>query len=231
MQVTSMGVAESRSVSRKRCIGATASLVCALLLGLASACGTSPSSEKAPEPSQMVDSGSWYRRYQWPHDGHPYETEHFVVYSDGASLEARQRLARASTTCGSSSSPSPVTTTWPMGSGRAFARVAEDSSGTSRPRSGSRSPDRAKSSGSASDAAVWRVLGSTSTGRSTTSRRGSCSGGREAAASPEREREVVRPPTTMMTRSGRRGRRAAWLRSRGWRPRSAAASRRGRTGP
>jgi hypothetical protein len=43
----------------------------------------------------MIDSGSWYQRegFQWPHDGHPYETEHFVVYSDGASLKARQRLA------------------------------------------------------------------------------------------------------------------------------------------
>ena len=41
----------------------------------------------------MVDSGSWYVRYSWPHDGHPWETEHFVVYSDGASLKARQRLA------------------------------------------------------------------------------------------------------------------------------------------
>ena len=44
----------------------------------------------------MVDSGSWYQRgegFWWPHDGHPYETEQFVVYSDGASLKARQRLA------------------------------------------------------------------------------------------------------------------------------------------
>jgi len=46
-----------------------------------------------PDPAQMVDSGSWYRKFVWPHDGHPYETEHFVVYSDGASLKARQRLA------------------------------------------------------------------------------------------------------------------------------------------
>lgn len=86
----------SRSVSGRRWVGATAALVCALLLGLASACGTSPSSEVAPEPRQMVDSGSWYQRgegFRWPHDGHPYETEHVVVYSDGASLKARQRLA------------------------------------------------------------------------------------------------------------------------------------------
>ena len=57
--------------------------------------GSPPRSER-PESAQMVDSGSWYRRgasFWWPHDGHPYETEHVVVYSDGASLKARQRLA------------------------------------------------------------------------------------------------------------------------------------------
>jgi len=83
-------------LSGRRGIGAIVLAVCALLLGLASACGTSPSSEKATETGEMVDSGSWYRRgpaFWWPHDGHPYETEHFVVYSDGASLKARQRLA------------------------------------------------------------------------------------------------------------------------------------------
>jgi hypothetical protein len=41
----------------------------------------------------MVDTGSWYAKERWPHDGNPYETQHFVVYSDGASMEARQRLA------------------------------------------------------------------------------------------------------------------------------------------
>jgi hypothetical protein len=57
--------------------------------------GSSPQS-KRPDPAQMIDSGSWYQRgegFHWPHDGHPYETEHFVVYSDGASQRARQRLA------------------------------------------------------------------------------------------------------------------------------------------
>jgi hypothetical protein len=42
----------------------------------------------------MVDSGSWYRTgFRWPHDGNPYESPNFIVYSDGASLEARQKLA------------------------------------------------------------------------------------------------------------------------------------------
>lgn len=53
----------------------------------------SPPRSVRPDPAHMVDSGSWYRKFVWPHDGHPYETEHFVVYSDGASLKARQRLA------------------------------------------------------------------------------------------------------------------------------------------
>jgi hypothetical protein len=53
----------------------------------------SPPRLDRPDPAQMVYGGSWYMREPWPHDGHPYETEHFVVYSDGASLKARQRLA------------------------------------------------------------------------------------------------------------------------------------------
>jgi len=46
------------------------------------------------EPSNMVDDGSWYRTgFRWPHDGKPYESEHFVVYSDAASLTARREAA------------------------------------------------------------------------------------------------------------------------------------------
>lgn len=53
------------------------------------ACSGSPTA-----PSAMVDSGSWYRSgFRWPHDGKPYESPNFTVYSDGASLEARQTLA------------------------------------------------------------------------------------------------------------------------------------------
>lgn len=43
--------------------------------------------------AQNVDSGSWYSRVQWPHDGIPYESQHFIVYSDGASQEVRQSIA------------------------------------------------------------------------------------------------------------------------------------------
>jgi len=49
------------------------------------------------EPEKpMVDSGSWYETgfTPWPHDGNPYESENFVIYSDAASLEARQFLSQ-----------------------------------------------------------------------------------------------------------------------------------------
>jgi len=59
-----------------------------LCVGLAG-CDPSP-----VDPPQMVDSGSWYRTgLRWPHDGAPYETEHFIVFSDAASLDARRQLA------------------------------------------------------------------------------------------------------------------------------------------
>ncbi len=63
-------------------------LVALLMLGLWG-CDDTPA-----EPSNMVDSGSWYRTgFRWPHDGDPFETEHFIVYSDAASLAARQTVA------------------------------------------------------------------------------------------------------------------------------------------
>jgi hypothetical protein len=50
--------------------------------------------DSATDLPEMVDSGSWYRSgFRWPHDGNPYESEHFIVYSDAASLEARQKVA------------------------------------------------------------------------------------------------------------------------------------------
>lgn len=51
--------------------------------------------DSATSPPEMVDSGSWYRSgFRWPHDGNPFESEHFIVYSDAASLEARQTVAK-----------------------------------------------------------------------------------------------------------------------------------------
>jgi len=50
--------------------------------------------DPATDLPEMVDSGSWYRSgFRWPHDGNPYESEHFIVFSDAASLEARQEVA------------------------------------------------------------------------------------------------------------------------------------------
>ena len=33
----------------------------------------------------LVYSGSWYSREKWPHDGNPYESPNFIIYSDAAS--------------------------------------------------------------------------------------------------------------------------------------------------
>ena len=44
--------------------------------------------------SGFIRSGSWYvTGFEWPHDGNPWESENFVIYSDGAGEEARQALA------------------------------------------------------------------------------------------------------------------------------------------
>jgi hypothetical protein len=58
-----------------------------------SGCSGSPSVSDQSQSEGMVNSGSWYVREQWPHDGHPYESDRFVVYSDSASLEARREVA------------------------------------------------------------------------------------------------------------------------------------------
>lgn len=40
-------------------------------------------------------SGSWYvTGFKWPHDGEPYESDNFVIYSDSASDGSKQRLAQ-----------------------------------------------------------------------------------------------------------------------------------------
>jgi hypothetical protein len=62
-------------------------VVCLLTL-LASGCGDSPT-----EPT--MEPGSWYvTGFRWPHDGDPFETENFIVFSDGASKEARRTLGQ-----------------------------------------------------------------------------------------------------------------------------------------
>jgi hypothetical protein len=42
----------------------------------------------------FISSGSWYvTGFEWPHDGNPWESDNFVIYSDGAGEDARQALA------------------------------------------------------------------------------------------------------------------------------------------
>jgi hypothetical protein len=52
--------------------------------------------DSSTEPEKnMVDSGSWYETgHRWPHDGNPFESENFVIYSDAASKDARQQLSQ-----------------------------------------------------------------------------------------------------------------------------------------
>ena len=42
---------------------------------------------------KLIRHGSWYIRESWPHDGNPYESQNFIIYSDGASAESRVELA------------------------------------------------------------------------------------------------------------------------------------------
>lgn len=69
-------------------------LVSIILLPFVAATTLAGCNDTPTEPDDMIDSGSWYRTgFRWPHDGHPYESEHFIVYSDAASSEARQKVA------------------------------------------------------------------------------------------------------------------------------------------
>ncbi len=70
-------------------------LALALIVG---ACGNGESANVSPATTSsllMVDEGSWYIHERWPHDGQQIESANFIVYSDGASAEARQELADA----------------------------------------------------------------------------------------------------------------------------------------
>lgn len=66
-----------------------------VLAMLATACGATdpvPSATASPSTA-MVDSGSWYDVLPWPHDGDPYASANFVVFSDAATQEARYHAA------------------------------------------------------------------------------------------------------------------------------------------
>ena len=65
-------------------------LICAISAGLMSCSGSSGSSDN----DGIENRGSWYvTGHEWPHDGHPLESENFVIYSDAASPDARQLLS------------------------------------------------------------------------------------------------------------------------------------------
>lgn len=64
-----------------------------LVAFVVSACANSSSGFQPVAAEDMIDSGSWYVRESWPHDGSPFESERFVVYSDSASPEARKAAA------------------------------------------------------------------------------------------------------------------------------------------
>ena len=53
------------------------------------------SCEKEPTGNNQtqIEEGSWtiYSIYDWSHDGHPYSSEYFKVYSDGASIELKRK--------------------------------------------------------------------------------------------------------------------------------------------
>lgn len=83
--------AASRCTPSKR--GPLLAAVVFALVGLGSGCGGPSAGEDLPPSGDMVDSGSWYVRERWPHDGTPIESEHFVVYSDAAGLGARRKTA------------------------------------------------------------------------------------------------------------------------------------------
>ncbi len=57
------------------------------------ACSAGTAVTPNPSPEVTVGDGSWYAREQWPHDGHPYESDSFVVYSDAAAEWARVEAA------------------------------------------------------------------------------------------------------------------------------------------
>jgi hypothetical protein len=61
-----------------------------VLIGLGSSCAAPASSQPGATPAVSVKAGSWYVIEPWPHDGHPYETSNFVVFSDAASDQAKR---------------------------------------------------------------------------------------------------------------------------------------------
>lgn len=77
-------------LNRYRFAGATTLILIGMMI---SACSGSLGDSGTPPPADWVDTGSWYVREAWPHDGNPFESRRFVVYGDSVSVEARTELA------------------------------------------------------------------------------------------------------------------------------------------
>jgi hypothetical protein len=75
----------------KTILAKSAAMVCTIVIAFFVGCAETPVD---PEKN-MIDSGSWYETgfTPWPHDGNPYASENFVIYSDDASMQARQKLS------------------------------------------------------------------------------------------------------------------------------------------
>jgi len=64
------------------------------LLVMASTCSIAAACSSIQAPELDYPCVSWCNTVApWPHDGKPYESENFIIYSDGASLQARKDLA------------------------------------------------------------------------------------------------------------------------------------------
>jgi hypothetical protein len=58
-------------------------------------CGGGGGSSGDSNNGGMISSGSWYvTGFAWPHDGNPWESENFVIYSDSAGEDAKLALAQ-----------------------------------------------------------------------------------------------------------------------------------------
>jgi hypothetical protein len=65
-------------------------LIFLLSVSLSSGCESNPASPSTPPP----ENGSWtiYTPYDWPHDGRPYQSIYFTIYSDAADTTMKQQL-------------------------------------------------------------------------------------------------------------------------------------------
>lgn len=93
MRASNLGINNNRfrgGNMKKLLLILSVSLVCVFII-LSTGCDK----DNPVDTKEMVDSGSWYETgfTPWPHDGNPYESENFMIYSDDASLEARQQLS------------------------------------------------------------------------------------------------------------------------------------------